>query len=349
MRSAETAEFDDVKVSVNTNEFYLAGPNYYVNRGSDLASDAISAGRITAEEVDRIGIYSTSAARDGEVGVNYAVDTGKAAVKAAGIDPGAISVAAHSWVYDQGHEIWSPSHYVAHEIGLVNATPINVYHVSNGGALSIDVVHSWLSAHDETHGLVTTGERFDLPRFDRWASSEGVAYGDGGTAVLVSREPRPWTLRVKALAHTSAPQLERMHRGNDALGAHSCSDARVDVGRLKDEFFGEQSKKEFASARHRYVRALVSAAIEAASGTVVDETYLPRIGKPAFGQYDRTVSEATGVSARFTADTTGHLGSGDLIANLADFESRSNARSALFLSAGAGFTWTALVVERMHS
>lgn len=349
MHATGAFELDGVNVAVNNTEFALSGANYVVNRGVDEASAAIAAGRITQEEVDKIAIHSASAARGDEVGVDFAINAGISALKSAGLTPDRIGVCAHSWAYDQGHELWSPSHYVAHQIGLVNATPINVYYLSNGAGLSVDSVHGWLATHNQDHGLVTTGDRFDLPRFDRWNSSDGVAYGDGGTAVVVSRAPTDGTLRVAAIGHASAPQLEKMHRGNDPLGPHRCSCAPVDMGRLKDEFLSDSPKGLFSTTRKRYVRAVVTAVLHACAGVDVDEVYLPRIGKPAFDQYDRAVSEVVGVSARFLADTTGHIGSGDLIANLADFEQRSTGRTALFLSAGSGFTWTAMLVQRIAS
>jgi 3-oxoacyl-[acyl-carrier-protein] synthase-3 len=79
---------------------------------------------------------------------------------------------------------------------------------------------------------------------------------------------------------------------------------------------------------------------------------LPRIGVRTRAEFYDDAIAATGLTGAEILDygrSTGHLGAGDVVANLADLwhsDHLTAGEIALFLSVGAGFTWSCVVVRK---
>ncbi|EFL28216.1 putative 3-oxoacyl-(acyl-carrier-protein) synthase III [Streptomyces himastatinicus ATCC 53653] len=82
------------------------------------------------------------------------------------------------------------------------------------------------------------------------------------------------------------------------------------------------------------------------------DVFLPRLGHAALSAaYTPAVALVTSAPARDTGHDTGHLGAGDILANLALLAGPGRWRlspgeTAVVLSAGGGFTWSCAVVRR---
>ena len=46
-----------------------------------------------------------------------AVEAGRRALAAAGVDAGAVGLVLHAWIHYQGHDLWSPAHFIADRLG----------------------------------------------------------------------------------------------------------------------------------------------------------------------------------------------------------------------------------------
>ncbi|MDQ0832320.1 3-oxoacyl-[acyl-carrier-protein] synthase-3 [Streptomyces achromogenes] len=321
--------------------------------------DALAAGRVTAEEADAMGYGQLPVSPDLSA-PRMAVRAARLALTRAGVPAGDLSAVLHAWTYYQGHDFWSPAHYVAAGAGALKAVPTGVQQMCNGSAAALRAaVHQLVARPGDGPLLVTTADRFAPPGFDRWGGDYGVWYGDGATAAVVGTGAAPrGTLALRALCTRAAPELESAHRDTD--GFHPAPHTRgavVDVRRTKKAFLAEQGKPRFLGRLRRETTAVLAAALAEAGvgsgGERLSVVLLPRLGRAtARDVYGPAVAEVTDAPTADLGEYTGHLGAGDLLSNLAALASDSGPHRlergayAAVLSAGAGFTWSAAVVRR---
>ncbi|MFJ3520340.1 ketoacyl-ACP synthase III family protein [Streptomyces sp. NPDC090131] len=333
----------------------------WLPEGRSRASDAVAAGRLRERDAAALGHESVPDART-VAPPDAAVLAARGVLDAAGLAPDRLDVLAHAWMYYQGHDLWSPAHYVARRLDALRALPVGIQQVCNGGAAAMGLVMAWLASSDPSPsarprlGLVTTGDRFAEPGFDRWAGDFGVAYGDAGTAVLLRRPAADGdVLLLRSVATVADPLLEEMHRGADAFSpvARGHRD-RVDMRATKRAYLRTHGTLPFTSSNRRAIRTVVSQAL-ADGGMDGRDPRLTHVVLPRFGA--KTLAEswipvlAEQVGGAHLLDLgreTGHLGAGDAVAGLADLAARglpAPGCRALVFSAGAGFTWSCLLVE----
>lgn len=278
-----------------------------------------------------------------------AVIAARAALRRSGIDPAQVGLVLHAWMYHQGHDLWSPAHYIADQLRMPDAVPVGVRQVCNGGAMAIELAAARLLA-DPTlrYALITTADRFAQPGFNRWTSDYGIAYGDGATAVLLHRDPTADDdLVLRAISTAAAPALERMHRGDDAFGEYPMSHSpAIDMRRTKKAYLVKNGFDTFTKIGRERVQQVIGAAL-ADSGTQPTVVLLPRLGRKMLTDaYRDPVAEIVPAEILDLGTRTGHLGPGDTAASLAELRGRLvSGEDGLVLNAGAGFTWSALAVR----
>ncbi|WP_018635737.1 3-oxoacyl-[acyl-carrier-protein] synthase III C-terminal domain-containing protein [Parafrankia elaeagni] len=321
--------------------------------------------------------YTALAVSDGPSAPEMAVLAATAALERAGWSGADLDLVLHAWSYYQGHDFWSPAHYLADQLGARDAQPFGIQQMCNGGAAALQTAAAHLLA-DPAVGrvLVTTADRFCPPGFDRWNSDLGVAYGDGASALLVSRattapagtdvvDVRPSAagaadvggadagvageLRLVAVSSVSAPSLEGMHRGTDDFSpAARLAAPAVDVRRTKKAYLRRHGSSGYRVAEREGIRALLALALDEAGLSRDGErprcVVLPRVHRaPLESVFAPVVEEVTGAEPIDFGRATGHLGAGDLttgIADLIDNKILAPGETALVLSTGAGFTWS---------
>jgi 3-oxoacyl-[acyl-carrier-protein] synthase III len=319
--------------------------------GRDRAAAAVAAGRLDQDTADRLSYDALACGGDAPVVMGAAAaHDALAQANWRGED---LDLVVHASTYDQGNDLWSPSSFIAREIGAQHAIALSVQQMSNGAAAAIEVAVSRMMADPSVaRCLVTTADRFPAPGFDRWCSDYDVGYGDGATALLLGREHASW--RLIAATSIGNARHEAMHRGADNVDRR---DAVVDVRRRKREFAQTGAMPEFKTALREAVTAVLCAALSDAGVKADDPRVrclaLPRIGVRTRGEFYDPAIVAAGLDHADVLDFgrgTGHLGAGDIIANLADVRASypmSTGDIALFLGVGAGFTWSCLVVEHV--
>jgi 3-oxoacyl-[acyl-carrier-protein] synthase-3 len=317
-------------------------------------------GRLRARQAAEVGHRDLPFA-DREAPPDMAVYAARAALKEAEIDAADLDVVCHAWMHYQGHDLWSPAHYIARELGALHAMPVGVQQICNGGSAGLELTAARLIAPgaeatgEARCGLVTTADRFAEPGFDRWASDYGVAYGDAGTAVVVRVPAGPRDpLLLRSIATVAAPELEAMHRGADPF-AHAARTHRpmVDMRATKRVFLREHGPDPFIMANRRSIRRVVTDALRDAGVDARNPrlryALLPRFGRRTLDEFWLPIVREL-VSAELVdlGRDTGHLGAGDAPAGIADLLARrllAAGELALVFSAGAGFTWSCLVVQ----
>jgi 3-oxoacyl-[acyl-carrier-protein] synthase-3 len=203
--------------------------------------------------------------------------------------------------------------------------------------------------------LVTTADSFSAPGFDRWFSDIDVAYGDGATALLLDRTGGPY--RLLSVVSVSAPEYEVMYRGDDAFSpASRWNFNTIDARRTKMVFKASGAWPRFVAtlrqAVQRVVRQALAEAELAPDNPRVRYLAMPRIGAGAIAQFYEPSVREVGLLHAEVVDLgrgTGHLGAGDSVANLADLHTGHRlapGEVALLLSAGNGYTWSCIAVQR---
>jgi 3-oxoacyl-[acyl-carrier-protein] synthase III len=333
----------------------IAGVACWLPAERETAAFAVAEGRLDATHAADQG-YQACAVSELAPPV-MAVLAATAALGSAGWDPATVDLLLHAWTYYQGHDFWSPPHFVADQVGASAAIPVGVQQMCNGGAAAVELAAARLLVDPSvTRAVVTTADRFAAPGFDRWSGDYGTSYGDGATALLLSApevEPAP-PLRLLAITTVAVPSLESAHRGGDPFSpAPRMVSSQVDSRRTLQHFMAAGGGPVLAghaaaTAQAVLTRALAEAGIDRDSPRL-RVVALPRLGREVLDDDypdGLPVGPATEVS-RPGADT-GHLGAGDPFANLADLHAAGTlgpGEVAVLLSVGAGFTWSALVVE----
>jgi 2-polyprenyl-6-methoxyphenol hydroxylase-like FAD-dependent oxidoreductase/3-oxoacyl-[acyl-carrier-protein] synthase III len=334
----------------------LASVTAWVPETTETAAGAVSAGRLTSSEVQTTG-YRRLPVSSGLAAPEMAVLAARRGLARAGRAAAELRVVAHAWTYHQGHDFWSPAHYIASQLGADRAVPFGIQQMCNGGGIALQLAATQLAAEpEEASALVTTADRFCAPGFDRWHGDYGLWYGDGATAAVLSSRTGPDDdLELLAIHTVAAPDIETMHRGEDGFSAapHQHGEA-VDIRRTKKAFLQAHGKEHFSAVVAEKVPAVVRAALAEAGLRASDErvrcVLLPRLGRtPLQDAYEPALAAVTPAPALDLGEDTGHLGAGDLLANLAALVERellAPGEIALALSAGGGFTWSCAVVRR---
>ncbi|WP_214408498.1 3-oxoacyl-[acyl-carrier-protein] synthase III C-terminal domain-containing protein [Sphaerisporangium fuscum] len=319
------------------------------------AADALADGRLDEQMAARLGYREVAESTD-RAAPEMAVLAAQKALAEAGWAADDLGIVVHSWLYHQGHDFWSPPHYVAHQVGAHDALPVGVQQTSNGCVAALEVAVSRLAADPAVDRcLVTTADRFCGPGFDRWRTDFDVVYGDAATALLLTRTGGPY--RLLSIASVSAPAFEVVYRGDDAFSdaplAHS---SPIDVRRGKLAFRGSGEMLRFVATVRDSVRRAVQQALADAGLTPDDPRVryltLPRIGSGAQAELFAVPIKEVGLRHAEVIDLgrdTGHLGAGDSIANLADLHAADRlapGEVALLLNVGNGFTWSCIAVRR---
>lgn len=314
---------------------------------------AVTAGRLTEQDAAASGYAAITVAPDYLAPPQMAVTAARRALHRASLPANELASVAHAWTYHQGHDFWSPAHYIAAELGASRAVPVGVQQMCNGGGAALELaVDRLLAEPGRGPALVTTADRFGAPGFDRWRGDYGVLYGDGATAAVLTTTAAHPCLELLATGTSVAADLERMHRGEDPFSAAPRMTGPVDVRRTKKSFLADVGREAFVGRMQQRIRDVVRAALADAglSASDVGPVAVPRLGPSSLDEVYRPALRDAGVTRPLDlGEGTGHLGAGDVVANLAALVDDGLLRPggiAVALSAGAGFTWTCLVVRR---
>lgn len=338
---------------------FVIGSAVVLPAATESAADAVRSGRITEEERERLGV--TSVHIGAEPAPVLAAAAARAAAAEAGVDPDHVGHLMHSHTYYQGHDFWSPAHFIAHEAGFDSCVPMSIGQMCNGGAAALGIgverVGSTFSG-EPVLSVVTTADTFGGAGFDRWSSDNDTVYGDGATCVILSPNAGGTSapaLRVVALDSRARPQFEAMYREGDAFGTtpHELR-ATIDVRTTKRAFFQRSGgTAEFRDAAVKTIGELVAGVLDMAGVGIADvtATMLPRLSPKVLDlMYSEAIDPRLVPTLHCERDTTGHLGAGDFLANLDHLRRTdliADGQYALVVGGGGGFTWSAALVRKV--
>ncbi|MFD5203294.1 ketoacyl-ACP synthase III family protein [Streptomyces sp. NPDC058375] len=331
-------------------DLYITGVGVHIP-GRVKAADAVERGDFD-ERLARQTDMASVAVSDGAAAPEMAVEAARTALRRSGTGPLDIDLILHADVHYQGHDCWAPASYIQREAVGNRCPAIEVRQLSNGGMAALELAARALDGNGlpTSSALLTTGDRFCEPGYDRWHSDPGTVFGDAGTSLVLSR--RPGFAQLRSLCTVSEPELEKMHRGDDPFGAEPFEVRQpMDAEATKQAFLNEVGTS-YSLARVQagqsevLKRALHDAGCELSD---IDWFVLPHFGRRRITQ---TFLQPWGIDFPATTwswgRTVGHLGAGDQIAGLAYLAESGSAKPGqrcLMAGIGAGFTWSCAVVE----
>ncbi|MGW4648520.1 ketoacyl-ACP synthase III family protein [Kitasatospora sp. NPDC004289] len=335
------------------NDIYLDSIGVRLGRRLDLA-EAAADGRYAASEHIANGLLGVTVSED-----DHAPDLAVAAVRQAlersEADPADVRLLLHASAYFQGQDMWTPSSYIQHHTIGGGAPAVEVDQKSNGGLAALSLASAFLAACEDTAAvLITTGERFCLPGFDRFRTESGTVMADGGTAMLLTR--RPGFARVVSCVLTSDPSLEGMYRGRSLKDAPAAGDKPLNMRGRKADFM-RRHLSDLEEISLRIADGISGCLQQALAEAKCEADDIRRFVMPNNGQTVRWwgMLAEMGVERERTTWEFGreisHLGSGDQAAAL-DHLLRTGQLAAgdrvLLAGAGYGFNWGAAVLEILH-
>jgi 3-oxoacyl-[acyl-carrier-protein] synthase III len=333
---------------VNTGELYIAGCGVHLPT-TVTADQAIANGDVDPTLARSTGM--TGVAVSDASGPELAAEAAAVALRRAGVDASDVDLLLHASFFYQGFDLWAPASYVQ-RVAVGNQCPaMEVRQVSNGGMAALDLAWAYLTADPgRSAALLTTGDRFGAPRFDRWNSDPGTVYGDGGTALVVSS--RAGFARVLSLASVSVPDLEGMHRGDDAVG-HGPFSVRpvVDLEAHKRDFLRRNGVSPTVARVSSAQESVVKQALAEAGIGLADVGWfvLPHLGTHRLrAGYFTPFGIDPARSTYGWSRGVGHLGAGDPFAGFDHLATSGRLRPddlCLLVSVGAGFSWSCAIVR----
>ncbi|KAA5825450.1 3-oxoacyl-ACP synthase [Saccharopolyspora hirsuta] len=313
------------------------------------AVDAIRDGRYSLEQARRNRQDSVAVAT-GRTGPELAAQAARQAMHGSERD---VDLHLHATIHDPGLDFWSPASFVAHQAGITPMMTLSINAMSNSMVAGLQLAAGVLQGHAGHSALLTAGDVFQPPLFDRWQTDAGIVYGDAGTAFLLHRDDTtPAIADVLSTASESHPSLEALHRGTTDW--HSGHTHRPPI-RLR-------TRKAQYLATHGGPTAIDSTNTTAVSNVLKTALYeadlelddLARILCPHYGEAltHRHCLAPLGIpeerTTAFLGRWLGHMGASDQIADLHYLLTRGLLQPGehiALLGIGVGMTWTAAILH----
>jgi 3-oxoacyl-[acyl-carrier-protein] synthase III len=317
--------------------------------------DVADAAERYAGEADRILAtgYRTVCAEDTLYPADMALIAAQRALSAAGTKPEDLQLLLVTAIHRHGHKrLWSPASWLQSQLGCPQALPLTVNQGCNAQMLALNVASRFLAGSSGGSALVVAADQFASSGFDRFTADYGIVYGDAAAAAVLTSGPSGpsgpgW--RVLSTRTVSDPGLEGLHRADAPLPEHpELLDAEHDVRSAKRRFLSENGADRLKRATRAAVNEIRRALLPDGDDPRLRRVVYPNLGLRLLEE--NYFPEFPGGEAKSLWDfgrTVGHLGSGDQIAgldHLADEEFAVGDR-VLLLGAGAGFTWTGMLLE----
>jgi len=335
------------------NPIYIAGTGASRPKAVTVES-AITAGRYDREAAAKGQLLATTIADEDERAVDFAVRAARQALSRSGYQTADLELLLYAVVLDSGIPVSNAGSYILRELGAEGGIADQIQSACAGALRAVDLAGSCLVAHDgKPAALVVAADCWPPTMVDRWRSGTPIVWADGGSAVVLSRE-RGFA-RLLALHTHSDPSLEALNRGAESFGRPP-SWYPLDFGRRAEHFFGHtMSKSDYYQRRNA---GLLTAVERATAEAHVALRHIKHVLYP-FVPYNLLLKECLeplGISVDRTAwaygRAIGHMGGADVLTGyeyLVQSEQLFPGDYALLIGEGAGFVWTAAVIETLDA
>ncbi len=293
--------------------------------------------------------YDTITVADGVAGPEMAVRAGRAAVARSGIPAAEHELLLHSSLWFQGLDMWGTASYVAEHTVGAQAVSMDLQQRSCGGMAAFHMATAYLQSGFADTALLTTGDNFAAPAFDRWNSQMYTLFGDGGTALGLST--RGGVAQVLASTAHADNSLEGFGRGSEPFRFAPGTEAPVPVLRRLAQHMGTPRA---AAGRERIEAAMHKTRDQVLADAGLRQEQITRAVLPFIhrGQDQAENYDALGFTEEQSlwefGRTVGHLGAGDQFAGLDHLLTGGTLAAGdhvLVFGVGVGFNFVATVLR----
>jgi 3-oxoacyl-[acyl-carrier-protein] synthase III len=338
-------------------DLYLNGCAVAYPRNRMSVSEALSK-NLVQDFDESIGDPQVPVFEGGRPIAGLAVDALRETMQSTRTNADDIGLLLHCGWWHQGFDMWSPAHYVAHEVGALKSLPVNISQGCNAPMAALELVcRAMLSDDTIKAAAVTASDAMQGPQLDRWNLNYGCVHGDAGTAMLVSHEAAESnSFRILSIASNAAPELEEMNRsGHEPTPGPAMRRGGVlDLKTAKKAYLQKFGLSHFTKLASESLTGCIRQALEDAKLTGAEDRLravaVPRLSRKIFETvYQSRLSPFFGEEKlRWLGGRTAHLGVADVGANIADIYQEEELRAGelcVVVNAGGGYTWTCLVLE----
>lgn len=316
-------------------------------------SEAVADGSYPAKLAKRTEQRTVAVAPKGEAPGAFAARAAKTALVESGYSFDDVGLLVHTSVLDPSPRMSNPVMWLEREIGLGGFR--DVAQLMNGCDGVVNGIR-WAAAHltcetEHQAALITAAESWQPAEvIDRWTVDPDTPFGDGGAALVMSRDHG--IARLLAAVSYTQPKLEGAHRGPRVFGQgvslpvklversrafYGTSDiSREEAWKMRGDGIGIVIEKVLADAgvpRERVARVV----LPFRGRQVLEEEYFPYLGDLEHAR-----------SSEERGREIGHLGGADPIAAL-HYAIKSGELSAgdhaIVFSEGVGIVQSAVLVE----
>lgn len=246
----------------------------------------------------------------------------------------------HASIHDQGMGVfWNPATAIQFELGVSGALPLALRQGCDGMLLALELASRLLHAHPGHRALLVGSDRFAGTGFCRVTSDYGIVYGDAAAAMVLGQGPG--LARVVAVHTVTDPGLAALH--------HSPGPDPSDVRAAKRRFLATEGQHRLRNATGAALMALKQQMVGHLRPGALRHVLVPHLGRDLLrDNYFSVFEGAEPLCPLELGLSLGHLGTTDQLVALHHLMQTGAAKpgeQALLIGAGAGFTWTAVLLE----
>ena len=281
-----------------------------------------------------------------------AVAAAKKALDHAEISGKTLDFITYTSIHRHGQpQLWCPASYVQRELQASNALPFALSQGCNSQMLTVDLYSKIMKTEKSMNALIVAADQFSNSGFNRWNSDYGLIYGDVAAALVLSNQKG--FAQILQIETVTDSFLEEMHRDDAPYTEQSERYKNTHYSpRFTKRKFIENHGKNIIMERTLSALILLKKKMQLAfESDRVKYIAFPNLGKQILeSSYYPHFKDVEKKSLWFYGSTIGHLGSADCVTSLAHLVKKNllmKNDQVILLGAGAGFTWTGIVIEIM--
>lgn len=245
---------------------------------------------------------------------------------------------------------WQQASYIQEITKAHNALACNIQQGCNSQLVSLELIISYLQANPNAKQALTLSvDSFENSAFDRWNADYGILYGDGGAGAIVSKNRGDY--EIQSLVTQCHGELNGLHRlskhHNDATDDQSTP---YDIKATKKDYLNKFGIEYLSSTSLSAVKEVANKCLSENQLSMKDisKVILPNLGQKILeNNYLPALKVPITKTLWSLGSTIGHIGSADAFISLSYLyksEAIKKGEHVLVISAGSGFTWSAMLL-----
>ncbi|WP_048600388.1 3-oxoacyl-ACP synthase [Rubeoparvulum massiliense] len=334
----------------------IAGTSIYMTEGRATAQELSEKAGIPAEIIiEKFGLYEKRIAGRDEHVSDLAVKAARPLLEQEQVDPLEIDVLIYFGSPHKDYLVWSCATKIQHELGLKNAYAFELMNISAGFPMALKVAKDMLRSDAHIRKILLVGgcKESTLIDYENQRSRFMFNFGDGGAAALITRSnglgnstPRNRLLDYAFITNGAFHDFVKVPAGGTVQPAsiESVTQSRhaIDVSNP------EQMKAGLDPITLKNFVHVAQEAMERSGKAFNERTWLLPLHTKRSLFHQLLASLGLKEEQAVYLDHFGHMSALDPLFGFHLLKEQGNLEpgdTILFLSAGTGYSWVAMVME----